>query len=331
MHVFNLNLQRQLGWSTVATVGYAGSRGKNLWRNADVNVPVPTTLADGTLFYPPTAARPNTGFSSIEQKTSDGDSWYNAFVVRAAPHRAGPELPVLLHLVAQHRHHPGLDLLLRRDERHRLVLPGVRARLQQGPGRLQRTHNRVLNVIWDLPLGKDATGASRALLAGLAARGDRPVPLGQPLTLFVGANRSRSRWSPSIGPGQGFDRPCLAPGHTTESAVRGTPDQWFDPAAFVLQPAGTYGDLGRGAFYGPDLRTVDLALSKHFPWKRSGQPATRAAGRGLQRLQPRELRHPEPQAFAGLADNEEPLATFGRIRTTVTSARQIQLGLRVQF
>ena len=26
-----------------------------------------------------------------------------------------------------------------------------------------------------------------------------------PLTLFVGANRSRSRWSPSVGPGQGFD------------------------------------------------------------------------------------------------------------------------------
>ena len=36
-------------------------------------------------------------------------------------------------------------------------------------------------------------------------------------------------------------------------------------------------------------------------------------------------------AFAGSADNEQPLSTFGRIRTTVTSSRQIQFGLRLSF
>ena len=36
-------------------------------------------------------------------------------------------------------------------------------------------------------------------------------------------------------------------------------------------------------------------------------------------------------AFTGAADNEAPLSTFGRIRTTVTSSRQIQLGVRVNF
>ena len=36
-------------------------------------------------------------------------------------------------------------------------------------------------------------------------------------------------------------------------------------------------------------------------------------------------------AFAGTSDNEAPLATFGRITTTVTSARQIQLGVKVLF
>ena len=45
VHVFNLNLQRQLGWSTLATVGYAGSRGQKLWRNSDVNVPTPANRA----------------------------------------------------------------------------------------------------------------------------------------------------------------------------------------------------------------------------------------------------------------------------------------------
>jgi hypothetical protein len=36
-------------------------------------------------------------------------------------------------------------------------------------------------------------------------------------------------------------------------------------------------------------------------------------------------------AFAGTRDGEAPLPTFGRIRSTATSARQIQLGIRVQF
>jgi hypothetical protein len=36
-------------------------------------------------------------------------------------------------------------------------------------------------------------------------------------------------------------------------------------------------------------------------------------------------------AFAGAAANEAPLASFGRIRSTVTSSRQLQIGLRLAF
>jgi hypothetical protein len=36
-------------------------------------------------------------------------------------------------------------------------------------------------------------------------------------------------------------------------------------------------------------------------------------------------------AFAGAADGEAPLGNFGRIRNTVTSSRQVQLGVRLRF
>jgi hypothetical protein len=36
-------------------------------------------------------------------------------------------------------------------------------------------------------------------------------------------------------------------------------------------------------------------------------------------------------AFAGAAQNEAPLSSFGRIRATVTSSRQMQLGARIAF
>jgi hypothetical protein len=38
--------------------------------------------------------------------------------------------------------------------------------------------------------------------------------------------------------------------------INGTPEQWFDPTAFVLQPAGQLGNLGRDALVSPDLRVV---------------------------------------------------------------------------
>jgi hypothetical protein len=153
---------------------------------------------------------------------------------------------------------------------------------------------------------------------------------GSPLTVFVQANRSGSQWLPSLAPGVGQDRPSYAAGYGPHNAVVDRPDQWFDPAAFRLQQAGTFGDTGRGDFIGPNLRTIDLALVK--------------SSRGFNDAGAIELRFevfnvlnranfgpPALIAFAGNADNEAPLASFGRVRTTVTAARQAQLGVRVTF
>jgi hypothetical protein len=40
---------------------------------------------------------------------------------------------------------------------------------------------------------------------------------------------------------------------------------------------------------------------------------------------------PSLLAFSGVSDTEQPLPTLGRIRSTSTSARQIQLGLKFLF
>src|SRR5690606_34944812 len=81
VHVFNVNVQRELWDGTAVTVGYAGSRGRHLLRSADVNTARPVTLPDGTIFIPAGTPRPNPAFSTIELKSSDGKSWYNAFIL----------------------------------------------------------------------------------------------------------------------------------------------------------------------------------------------------------------------------------------------------------
>jgi hypothetical protein len=152
---------------------------------------------------------------------------------------------------------------------------------------------------------------------------------GLPLTPFVQNNWSRSLWSPSISPTAGLDRPDLAPGRTPESAVPGLPGQWFDPAAFVLQPRGTLGNSGRGMFRGPNLRTVDISAVKRVPLR--GQARLDVRIEVFNIFNRANFANPTVIAFAGVAPNEAPLTTFGRIRSTVTSSRQMQIGVRVAF
>jgi len=193
-------------------------------------------------------------------------------------------------------------------------------------------HNWVLNFNWEIPFARGLTGAGKAILDGWELSGIGNLRSGQPLTVFVSTNRSRSRWAPSLAPGLGFDRPDMAPGFTHQSAVLEDPNQWFNPDAFALQRAGTLGNVGRGALLGPNLRIFNFALLRSFQAARFGE-ATRIQFRAelFNLFNRANFGSPSLQAFSGVSDNEQPLSSFGIIRSTVTESRQIQLGLRISF
>jgi len=172
--------------------------------------------------------------------------------------------------------------------------------------------------------------------AGWRVSGIYRMRSGSPITPFVQTNRSRSLWSPSLGPGTGPDRPSYAPGYNKDNAVTGDPARWFDPNAFVLQPVGTFGNVGRNELIGPDLQTMDLAVSKVFGLSRLSMGRL---GRGTLELRAEVFNlfnranfgPPSLVAFSGTTNNEPVLSSFGQIRTTVTSGRQGQIGLRISF
>jgi hypothetical protein len=193
-------------------------------------------------------------------------------------------------------------------------------------------HNFVLNFVWELPFARGMRGVAGKILDGWQLAGIGQARSGNPLTVFVQRNRSRSQWSPSIGPGQGFDRPSLAPGFTHDSAVLGQPEQWFNPDAFVLQPAGRLGTLGRGTFIGPNLRIFDLSAVKNTRLPALGENTVlQLRLEAFNIFNRANFAPPSLLAFTGTTDGERPLSTFGRVRSTVTSSRQIQLGLRLVF
>ena len=329
VHVFNVNVQREIWAKTSVTVGYAGSRGKHLLRSNDVNTAQFTTLPDGTVFIPAGTPRPNTAFSTIELKSSDGESWYNAFILDMRKRfSAGFSVQSSYTLSKSEDTTQASTFFSDATNGTTTAFPEYIPDYNRGLSDFDTRHAWVVNFTVDIP-GTDALGG---VFSRWQASGIWNMRSGQPLTAFVQSNRSRSLWNPSLGPGIGQDRPSYAPGYGADSAVLGRVDQWFNPSAFVLQPAGTFGNTGRGDFIGPNTRTLDVALSRRATFKPLG-----ADGRLEFRIEAFNLLNranfgpPALIAFAGSANDEAPLSTFGRITTTVTSARQIQLGLKLYF
>ena len=334
VHVWNLNLQRVLPGDFLLTTGYAGSRGRRLLRSGDLNVPQPARLDDGTYYYPPGLSRPNPAFTTIEMKTSDGDSWYNALVLELRKRWSAG-----FNLQSSYTFSRNIDTTQGSTFFSDATTGTVSAfpeptglDYNKGLADFHAKHSWVVNVVWDVPAFRDRGGLAGMLLGGWQLAGISRLRSGNPLTLFVQGNRSRSLWFPSLGPGLGFDRPSMAPGRTHQDAVLGGPDRYLDPTAFILQPRGTLGNLGRGALIGPNLRTLDLAAIKHTRWAAVGEEVDiQFRVEAFNVLNRANFGPPGLQAFAGTADQEEPLPALGRIRSTVTDARQIQVGLRILF
>ena len=334
LQVWNLNVQRELWFDTVVTIGYAGTRGVHLLRSNDVNIPAPIIRADGTPFWPAGQPRPNTAFTTIELKSSDGNSWYNALVFEARK-----RLTRGLNAQVSYTFSRNIDTTQAStffsDATNGTTtafpeFPGLN--YNKGLSDYHAKHNLVVNFTYQLPFGEGREGLAGLLTKGWQLSGIGQARSGNPLTVFVARNRSRSQWSPSLAPGIGFDRPDFAPGFDANSAVLGGPDQYFDPAAFRLPAAGTLGNVGRGALIGPNLRVFDLSLAKSTRWGLLGDDgALQLRLEAFNLFNRANFAPPSLIVFTGAADNEQPLSTFGRIRSTTTSSRQIQLGVRLTF
>ena len=332
-HLYNINLQQELSGDWTVTAGFSGSRGRHLWRNSDLNVPTPTTLADGSLFYPAGGTRPNPSFSAIEVKSSDGDSWYKALIVDVRKRWSrGLQLQSAYTWSKAEDTTQNATFFSDSTTSTPSAMPEFIPDYNKGLADFHVEHNWIVNFVWQTPSTERLGRVVGAIINDWYVSGVMKMRSGSPMTAFLQTNRSRSLWAPSLGPGTGPDRPSYAPGRGPDDAVTGDPSRWFDPTAFVLPAAGTFGNAGRNDLIGPDLKTVDASFSRQFSWPQLGSQARVELRLEVFNLFNRaNFGPPSLVAFSGTADNEAPLASFGQIRTTVTSSRQTQLGVRITF
>ncbi|MEP6636273.1 MAG: TonB-dependent receptor [Acidobacteriota bacterium] len=316
---YNLTLQRELGSGTVLTIGYVGSNGYHLLRHEEANHFIPTILADGTRFYPANSPRVNPNFNTIRMASTDANSNYQAMQVSLnRRYQKGLQYQFSYTLSKSiDNNSGGWGTDIRNQESY--AEDPYDLNRDRGLSGFDTRHVLSFNFTYDVPFGNQLTGLKGALIKGWQINGITTLSSGQPFTVVWSGNRARTY------PGTTRSRPNLRPG-ASSNPILGGPDRYFDPSAFVPQPAGVTGNLGRNTLIGPGLSNFDLSLVKVFKFgeQRSVQFRTEAfnifnhANFGI--------------PLRVLFDTQgNSIGSAGQIKNTVTTSRQIQFGLKFEF
>src|SRR5712692_939900 len=318
---YNVNVQRELPARWAAMVGYAGSRGYDLVNSIEGNPVVPVVQADGTLFFPAGAPRRNPAWSSIDYRTSDGRSTYNAFqasLMKRFSHGYQVQLSYTLSKAMDNA-----DGQLGTDTVTSSVYPPNPYDLdaEWAVASFDARHVFSANATWELPAFR-----SHAVLGGWQLNGIVSLHTGYPFSPSI----QTPNWSRSGNTSTNAeDRPNVKPGTDPTRIITGNPDQWFDPSAFELQPQGTFGNTPRNFLRGPGFANVDMSLVMNQPL--AGRTRLQFRLEVFNVLNRANFATPTRPVFAGATQNEAPLATAGQVLRTVNSSRQVQLGMKILF
>ena len=320
---WHLNAQHELPGGLVAEVGYLGSRGENLPFYGDPNT-TPSEYVGGVKRIVPGAQLRYPSWGRIRTRRTGAESNYH-----------GLTLGLQKRLTQQGLQFQGNYTYSRSEDTWSGGLQGssdfVAAagsavdwwdpEFERGRSSYEVPHNFVFNAVYVLPFGENLTGVEGVLARGWQFSGITSISSGMPFHPRIGFDRAGDRQSDTDS-----QRPSWAPGRDAKNAITGRVDQWFDPEAFVLPAVGTFGDVRRNVLRGPNFRSVDFSTFKN---QRAGGTMLQFRVEIFNLFNRANLAPPSNPVLFNSNGTRIPGA--GRITTLVSSARQIQLGVKLMF
>jgi hypothetical protein len=343
---WRLTVEQQLSRDTVLRVSYVGSHGYYGMVSVDPNdIPAQvcqsaTCTAGGTTTggtpatststvvqgqqYIPIGTRPNPYLGAGFFWYTEGNSSYNALQIDASKR--------LSHGVtfrANYTFSKNLDMNsaptgAQASNQAQMILDRNDLSRDWGPSALNVENQMSLSTSYDLPFGhskpwlSNLHGAAEKLVSGWQINQITTLLSGFPFTPLIGANRSGD------GDTRNPDRPSLNP-NFTGPVIIGSPNEWYNPNAFILPAVGTYGNVARGVYTGPGLADLDFSVTKNTVIRESLRLQFRAEFFNI--LNHPNFAAPNTTVFSGTSYN----ASAGLITSTATTSRQIQFGLKLMF
>jgi hypothetical protein len=332
---WSLDIQRQLPWSTILTVGYVGSQTTHLDNTvANFNSPDPSPDTDVN------SRRPYQAYVSAGEGNEPrliNDIRYLDSYANASYHG--------LQVQAQKRYSHGVTLGLAYtfskslgEGYGRNDPAGDVQSVYQNPRdrRSDRTrygfditHNAVANFVYDLPFFRGSSGFTKAAFGGWQASGVVTLRTGTPFSL-AGGNLN-------TGP-QGVTRPDrVADGRLGGEATR---KLWYDPTAFRRTDCNIpnrldlchYGSAGNGIMVSPGMKTADLSIGKNWALPALGdQGRLQFRGEAFNAFNTPQFGTPNGLSYAGLDSVIPDAPRVGEIRSLRSPMRIFQVALKLYF
>src|SRR5262249_45586081 len=157
--------------------------GRHLIEREDANTPIPTRLADGTLFTPSNAQRRSPQFGELQTRRLSGLSYYNALQMSVV--RRGPSG---LQFQGSYTFSKSIDMsggLFSEEANNAAVGVAIPDNIfnERGLSNFDIRHNVVLNVLYELPFGKNAHGLAGQLGKGWGIGSIATFASGVPFTV----------------------------------------------------------------------------------------------------------------------------------------------------
>jgi hypothetical protein len=307
--MYLLNVQYELPGSQLLEVGYVGNVTRHVEQLRAVNEAIPSPT--GSI----ASRSPFPEFGRIQLVDNGGVANYNGLSAKLTK-RYSSGLTYLLGYTwsktldtgSSIRTHDG-DTLFPQNSYCRAC--------EYGLSSFHVAHRFTSSVLYDLPVGKGRqVGIENPILntiaGGWQVGGILAAQTGFPITVAYGQDRSNT--------GAGFDRPN-ATGIDPNDIGERTTSKFFNTDAFVLQPFGSHGNVGRNTLIGPKVFNFDASLLKNFNFTEQHYLQFRFEAFNA-------LNHPN---WGNPSVNITNPASFGTIGSTRGNMRQLQLALKFVF
>ncbi len=326
---WNFGIERQFKANWVGRISYIGTRGVDLGSVVNDVQPAVSKDANGVQFTPRGAPSINPALDSTRTFANIGDSWYNALQLRI-----------------QKRFSQGLEFSASHTWSKNISqaagLGVTGGEFGSFGGNFQVTtlwnykdfdrgradqdvpHNFTANATYEIPVGQgrkfwtNMGGVANLILGGWQVNGVFTKRAGLPKDIG-GPGYSTTQYCRCAL------RPNLKPGGNNNPVI-GELDHWFDTSQFQIVPTGYFGNVGKNTLSGPGLTKMDVSIFKVIPVREGKNLQFRAEFFDLPN-------HPNFAAPAALVfDTTGRLVDNpGRITSTVSTSRQIQLAVKFEF
>jgi len=315
---WTFHIEQQIASGTSLRVGYVGSHGYHEMLSVDANEPFPSRLADGTIYYPAGAPLANPNLTNTTTWFSEGISSYNALqmdVTRRLSHG--------FQIRGAYTWSKSLDDGTALNSSVSVNAPGfvmfpLNPKLDWSPSASDVRHLAVINSTYELPFGAHSKGWRQKAAAGWTLSGVETLQSGFPFTPQLGFNPTNN------GDSRNPIRPSWNPAFRG-NLILGTPNQYYNPNAFLVPASGTYGNVGRDVLTGPGVATLDLSVAKNTAINERIHAQFRAEFFNL--FNRVNFGIPNPVVFSSAS--AMPAPTAGVITATASTSRQVQFGLKL--